>query len=219
MPELPTPELEPLSTTAARSIIKHDWAQSGYYDLAERHMEVFWTDTFPFYAQFRRLDLTDTVELACGHGRHTLQVVDQGRFTLVDVNAINVDFCRERFQGHPNVTVMECNGSSLAGIADAGTTAVFCYDAMVHFELEDVVAYLHEIMRVLRPGGQALLHFSNYDAAPGGLYHDNPHWRNFNSAKIFRHFATRTGFEVLHLQTLAWGHDLDLDALALIRKP
>lgn len=157
--------------------------------------------------------------MACGHGRHTAQVLQPDRqFTLIDINQSNIDYCKDRFWGNPNVRLIKNNGSKLP-ISDNSYTSLFCYDAMVHFELHDIISYLDETFRILISGGKALFHFSNYDQALGNLYHDNPHSRNFNSRNIFQHLAMRSGFEILALKTVHWGGVLDLDAVALIRKP
>lgn len=203
----------------ARSILKNDWAVSHYYELAEDQTSIFWTHDYPFLAMFEQLDLANCLELACGHGRHTAQVIaPKRRFTLIDINQSNIDFCADRFAGLPNVSVMKNDGSTLPVQSDS-FTSLFCYDAMVHFELQDIIVYLDEIFRVLMAGGKALLHFSNYQGAPGGLYHDNPHWRNFNSVNIFHHLAVRSGFRIVDTRRVHWGGVFELDAVMLLEKP
>ncbi len=213
-----------LGLEEARRTIRADWAESPYYALAEACTDDYWTAGGLFATLFAQLDLTRVIELACGHGRHAARLVARqgadrlGRITLVDVNASNIAACRRRFAGEARVEFLVCSGSDLAPLADGGFTALYCYDAMVHFELHDIIAYLAECHRVLVPGGRALLHVSNYDARPGGNCHDNPHWRNFGSERLFRHLAIRAGFDVLSAQTLDWGGVAALDALVLIER-
>jgi len=214
-----------MDTEKARKIIDSDWKVSPYYEIAERYRYFFWDEGSPFAVQFSKLDPSMVVELACGHGRHTADILDRfphSRVTLVDVNVENIEACRERFGSDPRLSYIVNNGRDLANIEDGSHTAVFCYDAMVHFELEDVISYLSEIYRVLKPGGRALLHYSNYDRAPGGSYHDNPHWRNFCTERLFCHLCQRQGFGIIHSQTLDWGFGdgtvADLDGLTVIEK-
>lgn len=202
--------------------IRRDWSAAPYYELAEQSLAPFWSEGPPFLRMFATLDLTNAVELACGHGRHAAHIRQHHRFgqlTLVDVNEPNIAFCRQRFAGDDRFSYLTNSGSDLTPLASAAYTAVFCYDAMVHFEYDDVFSYLREIHRVLRPEGRALLHHSNNDRSPGARYSDNPHWRNFMSASLFAHVAMRTGFAVLQQQVIDWGGVPQLDCVTLLGKP
>ena len=212
--------VHPLGISESRATIKKDWSNSPYYEDIEAATFVFWSDEWPFFNLFGQLNLENCIELACGHGRHTEKaLVASSHFTLVDINKSNIDFCKKRFGGRPNVSFLVNDGSTLNPLQDGLYSSLFCYDAMVHFEMHDVIRYLDETYRILRPGGCGLFHFSNYDRAPGGHYHDNPHWRNFNSIAIFSHFATRAGFEIVTAKPVNWGDSIDLDGIALLRKP
>ena len=104
----------------------------------------------------------------------------------------------------------------MPGIADASQTALFCYDAMVHFELIDVLAYLRETKRVLVSGGRAMLHVSNNMENPEGTYNQNRHWRNFGSLEVVRHLAVRAGLRVLAHEVIDWCGEPALDGLLLV---
>jgi ubiquinone/menaquinone biosynthesis C-methylase UbiE len=134
-----------------------------------------------------RLDLQKVVEIACGHGRHSAQFVARaGHITLSDIHQQNLDAARARLKGHANVSFHLGDGRTLRPLASESTSSVFSYDAMVHFAPEVVVSYLKEIQRVLKPGGQALLHHSNYDAPLGTVWHANPHGRNHMTQAVSR---------------------------------
>lgn len=208
--------------TAFSQAIQQDWDGSPYYADADAAtwLAPFWQEGSPFLELFRRLRLDTVVELACGHGRHAAQALPlTGRITLVDVLESNIAACRARFGDDPRIGYVVNNGNDLPGIADGGITALFCYDAMVHFELLDVLAYLREAARVLAPGGRALLHVSNSRENPEGGYRDNRHWRNFGGLDVIRHFAVRRGLRVLEAQTLDWAGEAALDGLLLLEKP
>ena len=214
-----------MATNIFKDPIKRDWSgEAAYYGWveAEPAVQVFWALQSPFRQMFERLDLSSIIELACGHGRHTwfmMQNLRCGSVVLVDVNSSNIAFCAERFKEFPNVTWIVNDGSSLSGIEDGSATSLFCYDAMVHFEYDDVAAYLQEISRVLIPGGRALLHHSNNDRYPGRLYSENEHSRNFMSANLFSHMAQRAMLRVIEQRLLDWGEAKELDALTLVEKP
>lgn len=204
--------------------IKQDWTESAYYDLAERqeHLDVFWGHASPFKMMFDRLDLERVVELACGHGRHSaelLRLSPQSSLVLVDVNKSNIVHCRNRFADCKNVRCYVNDGSDIACCTAEFATALFSYDAMVHFEYDDVAAYLREIYRVLRPGGRALLHHSNNTGEPGKPYSQCVHWRNFMSAPLFNHMAARAGMAVIDQKVLDWGSAVQIDAITLLERP
>lgn len=202
--------------------IAGDWKATPYYDSAEKQVAKFWSRGGEFRSFFDRLDLEHVVEIAPGHGRHVPHYLDRaGKVTLVDVTAENIAFCRDRFDD-PRIDYLVNDGRSLDGIGDGAASAVFTYDAMVHFELLDVNAYLHETARILRPGGMALFHHSNYTGGPENEYKASPHWRNFNSAVIMRHLASRAGLRVIDQRVIDWGARrkfFQLDCISLIQLP
>ncbi len=168
---------------------------------------------------FDQLDLAHVIEIACGHGRHAAQCVGRcGSLTLIDINESNIAVCRKRFQGNPKLRFALTAGNELSACASGAFSSVYCYDAMVHFEILDVLDYLKEIARVLRPGGRALLHVSNNHGQPCNFYQENTHWRNFGSAAVVRHAATRLGFRVLDWAVMDWVGAPSLDAVVLLER-
>jgi ubiquinone/menaquinone biosynthesis C-methylase UbiE len=208
-------------TSKALDVAK-DWVESSYYELAEQNnwLDIFWNADYPFMRLFNKLDHSSILELACGRGRHSMKMQNEPNEKWVtDVNNTNVDFCKNRFIDDPLYHVFLCNGIDLRPMGDASLTAVFCYDAMVHFDCEVVSSYLRDTFRVLKSGGRALLHHSNYSGNPGGDYRDNPHWRNFMTASLFFHFACKAGFKVVESNIITWGTTIGLDGLTLLEKP
>lgn len=205
-------------------LVARDWKQSAYYDWAETpdYLALFWSEGSPFLRMFRRMDRRRLVEIACGHGRHVPHYAsDADAIVLVDVNAENIDFCKQRFSTLKKLRFEQNGGSDLNGIGAGSCTAVFSYDAMVHFELLDVAAYLRETERVLEPGGMALFHHSNFTGIVG-LPHNSDHrfgWRNYMNAELFTHLAMRAGLLVVEQELLDWGGHAKLDGLTLLRKP
>jgi SAM-dependent methyltransferase len=199
-----------------------DWATSRYYEQAEDAdwLDVFWADQSPFLRLFKELDLRCVLELACGHGRHSAKLGDLAQHViLLDINLGNIEFCRERFKGVPHYRVLLTNGYSFDSVRNGECTAVFSYDAMVHFDSDVVRAYLQETARVLAPGGRALFHHSNYSLNPGGDVHDNPSWRNFMSQNLFHHYAAKCGLRVVASDTFDWDGNPSLDCLTLLELP
>lgn len=212
-----------------REVARH-WKQSDYYDRAEKQdwLDPFWNEASPFLEMYRKLDVSNVVELACGHGRHTAHIIGDpslpqpGQIVLMDVNNENVRHCRERFAGRPNIRTLRNTGMDFRPLHDGSVSTVFCFDAMVHFEYDCVIAYIRDTFRVLQKNGRALFHHSNY-TDPGSFWLTNPHCRNFMSRELFAHVALRTGFEIVDQRILNWGDGQarvdGIDCLSLIEKP
>ena len=219
------PIAAPPAVEKFRSALAQAHVQADYYSHAETPdwIRPIWGHGSPFLSLFRELDLSDVVELACGYGRHAAQYAHRaGHVTLIDINEDSIAACRERFKGRDQISFLTNNGCDLSQLESGRYSALFCYDAMVHFEATDVIAYIYEAARILRPGGKALLHYSNFQGAPEGSYADGPHWRSFFSETMFRHFASRAGLRIIQSDVLAWplgSRTADLDALTLVEKP
>ncbi len=201
--------------------VAEPWKESAYYDRveSEKALSAFWANNSIFYQLFLHLDTTHIVELACGHGRHVKKYFDNCvSISLVDINSENIEFCKNRFSDNKNIEYILTCGNNFFPIQDATKTAIFSYDSMVHFEMHDVDGYLNDAYRILVPDGKILLHHSNYAANPGGLYSENPGWRNFMSADIFAHLAIRAGFCVISQTIINWSKN-NLDCISLCQIP
>jgi len=210
----PSPDLEEFAAQEA-SI----WKVNEYYDHAERFMDELWNGTiWPIVSGF---DFRVTIDLACGHGRNTAKLAPlAGLVYAMDVNDENVTFCQARFAGDSRVVPVRNNGISFHPVGDGTATAVYCFDAMVHFDSDVVRAYLQDLVRVLAPGGNGFFHHSNYTGAPTGHFHDNPHVRNFMSAELFAHYAAKAGLNVVSQKVIDWGGDAPrLDCLSVVQRP
>lgn len=109
------------------------------------------------------------LEIGPGGGKWTVRLASQVKdVTAFDVAVTMLDRTRARCarEGHDNVSCVLGNGDGLTGVRDDSMDIVFSYDVFVHIALEDTVAYLNEIARVLKPGGVAILHHAINDVKP-----------------------------------------------------
>ncbi|HEV7180319.1 MAG TPA: class I SAM-dependent methyltransferase [Candidatus Baltobacteraceae bacterium] len=222
MTESTSAHLDPSLAHSVHEVARY-WHQDPYYDRAEKSdwLGAFWSlDNVnrPFRRLLNTMNLRVTAELACGHGRHAEQIYRQvPALILIDVVSENVEYCRERFKNASNVAVMQNNGATFQALPDASLTAIYCYDAMVHFEYDVVLSYIKDAARVLQPGGRALFHHSNLSAFPGRDHRLNPGGRNFMSQELFVHAARRDGFEVVESLIMDWDAP-HTDCLTLLEK-
>lgn len=200
-------------------VVKAPWLNSPYYDDAERWTHLFWGETTRFRQYFNKLDLTSTIELACGYGRHSEIVAPMsGNLILIDVFQENLSKCQNRLSDFNNVTYCLGNGFDLSAVETSTSTAIFCYDAMVHFSMDIMQSYLAETSRVLKIGGMALFHHSNYQGPALSHYGQHPHARNVMNYDLFAEQARGTGLAIVDSDVLDWGGVSSLDRLTLFVK-
>lgn len=190
-----------------------------YYENAENSLGVFWDKETVFYRMFKQLDISNVVELACGHGRHVTKYYDLAEhITLVDILDKNIEFCRKRF-GEDKITYYVNNGFDLSELKNNTYTSLFTYDAMVHFELFDIFNYLKETYRILKRGGMALFHHSNNTSDYRITFTTGKNGRNYMSKDIFAYLANRAGLDVVSQELYDWSKDGSFtDCITLVRK-
>ena len=195
----------------------HSRIALNYYDSAEQWIEQSWSQTvWPF---IQGCDFSCVVDLAAGHGRNTKKLLEFAeKLYLVDINADNIRFCRQRFAAEKKITYIQNDGFTLRGIPSGEVSLVYCFDAMGHFDSDVIRSYLHDFYRVLKPGGCGFCHYSNYDQNPAGNVHDNPGWRNFMSQNLFHHYCAKEGLAVVKSRVIDWDTP-GQDCVTLFRKP
>ncbi len=200
-------------------------AEGNYYRDAEPYIQKQWEGVI--WPIIKDLDFTDVLELAPGHGRNTEHLRRQaGSITLIDVNPNCIEACRARFGEQRDgckFRYFVTDGDSLSMVDSSSHSLVYTFDSMVHFDSSVVRAYVHEIARVLRPGGSAFLHHSNYGTvAPNSDWAHNPGNRSDMTAERMRGFAEEASLDVAfqRLSGIAdgWGLE-DLDAFTVLRRP
>lgn len=198
-----------------------DHIESEYYDFADtkENRDIFWKADSPFYEMFRKLNLDNVIELACGHGRHVPMYAESAaNIVLVDVLQENIEYCKNRFKEKDNIIYIKNNGRDVSGLSDNAYTSLFTYDAMVHFELMDIAVYLKDIYRVLKSGSFGLFHHSNNASNYKMAWGNAVHGRSFMNAQIFAYLAYRNGFEIIEQKVIDWGSSKELDCISLIKK-
>ncbi len=190
--------------------------ENSYFAKAEPHMPALWEKVvWPFISD---CDFAEVVDLAAGHGRNTAFLLKvAGRVTLTDIQPGNVAVCRSRFTDNSRVASFVNNGYDFRPLPAFSVTLIYCFDAMVHFDSDVVRSYLADARRILKPGGRAFFHHSNYTG--GHDWRTNPAARNFMSKELFEHYALKEDLRVVRQVVINWGADVDLDCLSLVENP
>ena len=186
-----------------------------------------------------------TLEIAPGHGRWSTYLVDRAAHVdLVDLSESCIDFCRDKFADRTTVDYHVNDGSTLP-VESGSIDFVWSFDSFVHMAPDVIRTYLQEINRVLRPGGEAVLHHAGRRHATrwlGGMrafgspgryayklvsmsrIETTDGWRSNVSGRQVRDFAAELNVEVVD-QTRSWGPEGEYtverfnDWITTLRKP
>jgi len=109
------------------------------------------------------------LEIGPGGGRWTGALLARAsRYVGVDISATCIEHCRKKFGGDPRASFVVGSGRDLAGVADASIDAIWSFDAFVHINRAEVEGYTQEFVRVLKPGGVAVVHHGAVGGEQGG---------------------------------------------------
>jgi hypothetical protein len=195
-----------------------------YFAHAEEFMPLQWERTI--WPIIKDENFESTLELACGHGRNTEYLRRYAKsIDVIDVNQNCIDACEQRFGSEKDGCTFRyhvTSGNALP-VQSGSISFGYSWDSMVHFDKLVVQDYVKEFYRVLKPGGTAFLHHSNYGTvAPDSSWTKNHGNRSDMTASLMREYAQEAGlsikFQRLSGTADGWGMD-DLDCLSLLSKP
>jgi SAM-dependent methyltransferase len=162
-------------------------------------------------------DLSVSLDLAAGHGRNSVKLLPLSqRLFITDIQPGNVTLCKDKFASSGKVTAFVGSGFDFRPVEDGMLTFIYCFDAMIHFDSDVVRSYLRDARRVLRPGGRGFFHHSNITVGP--KWKTNLANRNFMSADLFAHYATKEGHSVTRQKVIDWSIHKNIDCLTVIER-
>lgn len=182
-----------------------------YFERAEADIDAQWNEII--YPLIRDFDFETVLELAPGTGRNTEKLCALAkRIYAVDYNRNALDGCRQRLGtevGDCRIEYHTNNGTDLAMIEGGTISAIYCWDAAVHFDKEIIADYVAEFARILKPGGKGFVHHSNLGARADKNIKKNPHWRSNMSRELFAGLCRRNGLRVISQTDVPWGEITD----------
>jgi SAM-dependent methyltransferase len=198
---------------------KHaDW--SHYYESAEANVENDWRLIQAFIGEEPSPDLRAVLDFACGRGRIAERFAAMaGTLICSDINPEATAFCLQRFANSSSVSCVVNNGRSIP-IPDESLTFIYSWDAMVHFSAAELRIYFIEFKRILKPGGTAFIHHSNWGSFGGPVraWNENPGSRAYVSASDVRMICDQYGLPIVRQRVIDWSEP-GMDCLTMLRKP
>jgi ubiquinone/menaquinone biosynthesis C-methylase UbiE len=134
---------------------------------------------------------SEVLEIGPGAGRWTEHLVKRAsHLILVDLAPSCIEICKKRFKNYSNVEYFINDGKDISFIHDNSIDCVWSWDVFVHIQSEDIKEYVRQFTRIVRPGGQALIHHSKSGRSKFG-------WRSDMTAVKMREYCKEYGLEVL----------------------
>ena len=228
---MPTPEWN-LKTWNCR----YDWNQQGEeWSQVWGGSEAQWFNVIhPRVHAF--LPTGSILEIAPGFGRWTNFLRGYcSKLTIVDLAALCIEACKQRFATDSHIAYYVNDGTSLAMVPDGTIDFVFSFDSLVHVEADVIESYLAQLANKLKPNGVGFIHHSNIGEYPVGRfrpteriperiralltrlgYYDQYHARAFSmTAQRFERHCRQAGLQCIGQEIVNWGSRRLIDCFSL----
>lgn len=144
-----------------------------------------------FVAPF--VDASQTaLEIGPGGGRWTQYLLGFKELYVVDYHSELLAELKKNF-GQPNIKFIKNSGSDFPGVMDRSIDYLFCFGTFVHLELDLIDSYLKNMRRILKPGGNAIIQYSDMTKV---MARSNEGFSK-NTPDQMRQLVAKNGFEIL----------------------
>jgi SAM-dependent methyltransferase len=151
------------------------------------------------------------LELGPGTGRLTRHIIGRCHsLILVDYSPLVCAWLRKYLAGKGRFVVHQIEAPRLAMVGSASVDAVLANGVFEHIDVDDLVCFLEEFERVLKPGGVVAFNFDNLMSPEGwawfGSHRAAPGVRGifrFYHPEMLQVIAERIGFRLRRMTTSA----------------
>jgi SAM-dependent methyltransferase len=155
-------------------------------------------------------DRRKILDVGCGTGTMLTYLAAYGKAQGIDVDEEAIRYCRER-----GLVDVRLGAAEQLPFDDGSFDLVTALDVVEH--LDDDLAAIREVARVLRPGGRVLMTVPAHRFLWGDQDEVNLHKRRYVAAEV-RDRLTTTGFEVERISYINSYLFLPIAAVRLIRR-
>lgn len=101
------------------------------------------------------------LEIGSGGGRWTQYLLPFREVICVELNPEMFSYLIDRFGGPAHLNYVTTHGSDLPYVPEKHVDFAFSFGVLVHLDLPIIAGYVEALAPVMKPGGQAVLQFSN----------------------------------------------------------
>jgi SAM-dependent methyltransferase len=175
--------------------IKHELTESPIYGLQWGDPET--SDPLRFILDryvrpYVKSDHT-ALEIGPGGGRWTRYLLDFSKVYAIDYHLELLRELQRNFRRQKNLEFVKNNGADFPGVPDKSIDFLFSFGALVHIELDIIQQYLYNIKRIVKPGANIVLQYSDKTKIMAQL---NPGFSN-NSPEEMRQAVRTAGYQIL----------------------
>jgi hypothetical protein len=131
------------------------------------------------------------VEIGPGGGRWTRYLLAFKKLYVVDYYSEMLDEVKRHFR-RPHVTFIKNNGVNFPGIEDHSIDYLFSFGTFVHLDTHLIEAYLGNMRRILKPGANVVIHYSD----KGKIMAQVNHGFAENTPEKMRSMVLDAGFKI-----------------------
>lgn len=131
------------------------------------------------------------VEIGPGGGRWTRYLLGFKKLYVVDYHPELLGELRKNFS-KPNMEFIKNNGTDFPGVVSRSIDYLFSFGCFVHLDVDLIDAYLTNIRSILKPGANAVIHYSDKTKAMAQV---NQGFSD-NTPATMRAMVLRAGYEI-----------------------
>jgi ubiquinone/menaquinone biosynthesis C-methylase UbiE len=133
------------------------------------------------------------LEIGPGGGRWTRYLLGFETLYAVDYYQELLDELRKNIPNRPNVVFVKNNGTDFPSVPDNAVDYIFSFGTFVHLQASVIDAYLGNLGRILKSGGNAVIQYSDKTKV---MARENPAFSQ-NTPDEMRAMVTRAGFRIV----------------------
>jgi SAM-dependent methyltransferase len=136
------------------------------------------------------------VDIGCGGGRWTRYMLGFKTVYAVDYYEPLLSEFRKTFRRHKHVTPIKNNGTDFPGIEPRSVDYIFSFGCFGHINQALIDGYLGHIEKILKPGGNVVIHYSDKNKAMA----QDPGFSD-NTPEQMRALVLNHGFRIIQEDT------------------